>query len=138
MRTAATRSSSSAAGASTPPAATRPAAAGNRTCARAPATPPATHPVSTGARPLGLRGLGERVDLEDGRALEAAVAQVVERLVGGVERVARDLRADRDARREREELLAVAPREIGDGADGPFVPQVGVGDRRQVAHVDAG
>src|SRR5205085_492588 len=47
------------------------------------------------------------------------------------------MRAHRHARREREELLAVAARQVRDRPHDPLLPKQLVGERRDVAHVDA-
>jgi anti-sigma regulatory factor (Ser/Thr protein kinase) len=51
---------------------------------------------------------------QNGGAAEASMPQIVERAVAREQRVARDVRGDRYARGKREELLAVAPGEVGD------------------------
>ena len=67
----------------------------------------------------------------------AAAPQALERLVGLLEREQLHLGAHRDLRRQRQELLPVAPGEVGHRADHPLPPQVVVGERGDVAHVDA-
>ena len=47
-------------------------------------------------------------------------------------------RDDRNLRRQREELVPVLPRQVGHRADLALVPQVVVGERWDVGHVDAG
>src|SRR5256885_5284250 len=47
------------------------------------------------------------------------------------------LGANRYARRQRHELLAVGPREVRDGAKNPFLPEDLVGKARDIAHVNA-
>jgi hypothetical protein len=56
--------------------------------------------------------------------------------VGQGERL--DVRHDRHLRGQGEELLAVLPRQVGDRADGPLLPEELVRERGDVAHVDPG
>src|SRR5437763_4807402 len=90
---------------------------------------------------IGIRGMAWSVveSRHDHRAsLEAAGAQVGQRLFCLLERVRADRGADRDLGREREELLAVLAREIGDRADAALMPEIVVGEAGDVGHVDAG
>src|SRR5437764_12929963 len=69
---------------------------------------------------------------DDRGTLEAARAQIRERLLGVLEVVERDVRAHRHLRRELQEVVAVLAGEVGDRADRAFLPQVVVGERRDV------
>src|SRR5581483_4409903 len=69
---------------------------------------------------------------DDRAALEGAGSEVGERLFGVVQRVGGDRGADRDLRGQLEELLAVLASQIGDRPDAPLVPQVFVGEARDV------
>ena len=51
---------------------------------------------------------------QDGSAFEATCAQVAERGVRGIERIAHDLHPDAGSRRDFKKLMSVAPREVGD------------------------
>src|SRR6478735_6381775 len=96
---------------------------------------------SSGARSPGMSvsgmpgGYGSRHD--DRGAAEAPGPQVRQRLVDELQRVRAHAGLHRDLRGEAQELLAVAPREVRDGAQHPLLPQLGIGERRDVAHVDA-
>ena len=74
---------------------------------------------------------------EHRRALEAPRAQIVERPVGFVERVRRGRRTHFCARREGQELFAVGAGQIGDRGDAALLPQQALGERGDVAHVNA-
>src|SRR5665213_3353477 len=91
---------------------------------------------------MGTRGMETTLEhvLRDqhGRALEAAVAQVGKRLFGLGQGVRRDRRADRDLPGQRQELVSVLAGQVGHRADRALVPEVLVGKRRDVGHVDAG
>src|SRR4029079_19309131 len=65
-------------------------------------------------------------------------AHGLERLVRALERERLDHRPDRHLRREREKLLAVTPRQVGDRAQHPLFPKELVRERWDVRHVDAG
>src|SRR6266540_2581232 len=75
---------------------------------------------------------------EHRRSPDAPAAQVVERVVRARERIRRHLGSDPRGGGEREELVAVPPREVRDRADRPLTPEERVRKRRDVAHVDAG
>src|ERR1700756_5047154 len=72
------------------------------------------------------------------RALEAAVAEIVERLLGAGELVHLDRRPDRDAPRELEELDPVLAGQVGHRADLALAVEQVVGEGRDVGHVDPG
>ena len=59
---------------------------------------------------------------ENGSALQASVAQIGERLIGGGERIARRLRLDAGLRRDGEEIHPITPREIGNRDDLALFP----------------
>src|SRR4029078_7288573 len=65
-----------------------------------------------------------------------ASAEPLERLVCLLEREFLDLGPHGHARREREELLPVAARQVRDRADDALLPQELVREARDVAHVD--
>ena len=67
-----------------------------------------------------------------GCARKAPRAQVGERLVGSLQRVGADARLDGDLRGERQELLAVGARQVGDRAQHALLPQGAVGESRDV------
>ena len=75
---------------------------------------------------------------EHGGAADRAGAQLRKRLVCLLEREFLHLGADRHARSEREELLAVAAGQVRDRAHDALAPEQLVGERRDVAHVDPG
>ena len=91
-----------------------------------------------------LRALARRIALhvsdesgnEDRGAGERAAAQGVESFVRLLERKSLCFSAHRHTRREREKFLAVASRQIGDRTDRPLLPQIVIGKRRDVAHVN--
>ena len=56
------------------------------------------------------------------RAFEPARAQIVERLVGPVERIGRGRRSHLRLRRERQKLPAVGAGQVGDRGDAAFLP----------------
>src|SRR5690348_2113760 len=90
---------------------------------------------------IGIRGMSWRLVRcreDDGAALEGAGSEVGQGLLGFVELVGCDCRADRDLGGEREELLAVLAGEVGHRADAALVPEVLVREARDVTHVDAG
>ena len=69
-----------------------------------------------------------RVTGDDDRgAGEPPGAQVGERVVRRLERIAVDVRRDRHLRRQREELLGVGTRQVGDRAQRALLPQVRIG-----------
>ena len=70
---------------------------------------------------------------EHGRALQPSAAQVVERLVRLLERIARHLRAHAGLRRDGEKLARVGAGQIGDRDDLPLLPQEAIGKARDVA-----
>jgi len=73
---------------------------------------------------------------EYGGALDFALAQAGQGVVGGFEREGLDLRDDGDARSERKEFLAVQAGEVGDGTDATLLPQDFIRKRGNIAHVD--
>src|SRR5687767_14095897 len=73
--------------------------------------------------------------LDDGGSDEPAGAQVVERLVRACQFVRRDVRADRDSRRDLEEGVTIGAREIRDRTQHALAPQQLVRERGDVAHV---
>src|SRR5262249_40389491 len=75
---------------------------------------------------------------QHGRTGEATFAQIGERRVGLCEGISLCRRMHWYLRRESEEFLAVAARQIGDRADHAFFPQEMIGKSRDVAHMDAG
>src|ERR1700761_6232811 len=87
-----------------------------------------------GARLLVRAPLGE----QHSGALEGAGAQVGQGLLGLGQGVGGDRRDHRDLGGEFEEFVAVLACEVGHRADRALVPQVLVGEGRNVGHVDAG
>ena len=76
-------------------------------------------------RPGGcVQGASFRRELrhEDGRPFQPPGPQIIERLVGGQERVGRGRRPHRHARRQRQKFLAVRTGEIGHRDDAAFLP----------------
>src|SRR5947209_4371729 len=87
---------------------------------------------------IGIRGMRRTLRNEDGGALEGAVAEVAQRLLGRLERIGGDGRADRHAGSKLQKLEPVLPRQIGHAADLALQPQIVVGERGYLAHVDPG
>ena len=122
-RRAASRPRSSAASTATSP----------RRTGRAP--PPCARPPRRGPLPLSS-GLIEDARRRAGtaRARRSSSARFA-----SLERVERRPRSRTGtSRRQRQELLAVAPGQVGDRAERPLPPEDLVGEGRDVAHVDAG
>ena len=69
--------------------------------------------------------------------MQLAGAQIVECQVGLRERIGRGADAQRNLGGQGEEFLAVATREVGDGAERPLLPQDLIGKSGNVAHVNA-
>jgi len=82
----------------------------------------------------GHRALGD----EDGGAVEAAGAEIVEGAVGFVEGIGGGVGDDADLGGEAEEIEAVLAGEIGDGEDVAFTPKEAVGEGGDIGHVNAG
>jgi hypothetical protein len=77
-------------------------------------------------------------DLQDCCALDLAGAESVRGLVRILERKRLRLRPDGHLRRQRQELLAVAARQVRHRAEDALAVEKLVGERRDVAHVDPG
>src|SRR5207302_4162586 len=66
-------------------------------------------------------------DRQDGRALEAAMREVVQGAIRLLEWIRMDVGANRDPRRDLQEFFAVPPSQVGDRADMPLHPEELVG-----------
>src|SRR4051794_29836346 len=77
-------------------------------------------------------------DRDPRRALDPARPEVVEGLARGLERIAAHVGADRNARREREQRVAVGARQVRHGAQGALAPKDRIRKGGDVGHVDAG
>jgi hypothetical protein len=78
-----------------------------------------------------------RLENQYGGSQEASLAQVVQRLVRPFQGIGGHARLQRRLRSEGEERSAVLPSQVGDGAEHALLPQKGVGEGGDVAHVDA-
>ena len=87
------------------------------------------------------RGAGAGLEIalrrQHGRALQAAFAQVGERVVGRGKRIARDLGLHASLGHDVQEFSRVRAREVCDRHDMPLLPQQAIGEARNVRHVDA-
>ena len=71
------------------------------------------------------------------RALQAALAQIRQRLVGARQRIARDLAMHARLRRDPQKFMRVGARQVRDRHHVPLLPQQRIGEARNVRHVDA-
>jgi hypothetical protein len=97
-------------------------------------------PDSSMVNAVRLVGIGQRRSSRPRRKTSASRSptQPGERLVRRRQREGLDLGVHRHLGRQRQELLAVGAREVRDRADAPLAPQQVVGERGDLAHVDAG
>src|SRR5512144_1826881 len=77
--------------------------------------------------PLGSTTILRSRWVEDERALDPSGAKIGERLVRPRQGPSYDVRDERRARGQREQLVAVATGQVGDGAHRSFAPQQSVG-----------
>ena len=76
-------------------------------------------------------------DVQDGGALDEALAEQVQGLVGSLQRKRLYFGSDGHLGSQGQEFFAILPGEVGYRADHSFTPKDVIGKRGDIAHVDA-